>query len=161
MSRRHPVLLVLLAMLSCGGSAWACGEGAFNMGQGLSYQGYLAPRPATILVYDDGTSPKREKLYGSLTRAGHKLTVVKDPGALAAALRARHFDVAIAGFAQIATLDSLARQSSRAVPLLPVVPREARNEPQLRKRFRLFVLDGASLGQYLKAIHQLLPAKSA
>jgi len=25
----------------------ACGEGQFNMGQGMRYQGYLAPRPAT------------------------------------------------------------------------------------------------------------------
>lgn len=150
-----------LATLLCAPSAQACGEGAFNMGQGLSYQGYLAPRPATILVYDDGTSPKRQKLYGNLTRAGHKLTVVKDADALAAALRARRFDVAIAGFAQVATLDSLARQSARPLPLLPVVPRDARNEPQLRQRFKLFVLDGASIGQYLKAIHQLLPAKSA
>ena len=37
-------------------AATACGEGQFNMGQGLKYQAYLAPRPATVLVYADGAS---------------------------------------------------------------------------------------------------------
>jgi hypothetical protein len=42
----------LVAALSIGQSpaASACGEGQFNMGQGLKYQAYLAPRPATVLV---------------------------------------------------------------------------------------------------------------
>ena len=32
--------------------------------------------------------------------------------------------------------------------------RSARNAPELRSRFNLFLVDGASLGQYLKAINQ-------
>ena len=29
----------------------ACGEGMLNAGKGLPYQGYLVPRPATVLIY--------------------------------------------------------------------------------------------------------------
>ena len=42
----------------------ACGEGQFNMGQGLRYQGYLAPHPATVLVYDDGAATARRCMPG-------------------------------------------------------------------------------------------------
>ena len=40
--------------------------------------------------------------------------------------------------------------------LLAVVDRIQRNAPSLRSRFASFVLDGASLGQYLKSINQLM-----
>lgn len=43
--------------------------------------------------------------------------------------------------------------------ILPVVARSARNSPQLRDRFDLFVLDGASLGQYLRAINKTVAAR--
>jgi hypothetical protein len=43
--------------------------------------------------------------------------------------------------------------------LLPVVARSLRNQPELRSRFELFLLDGASLGQYLKVINQALSAR--
>jgi len=45
-------------------------------------------------------------------------------------------------------------QSAQSRPrLLPVVARSDRNTPQLRNRFDLFLIDGASLGQYLKVIN--------
>ena len=34
------------------------------------------------------------------------------------------------------------------------VARKERNAPELRSRFPLFLVDGASLGQYLKVINQ-------
>jgi hypothetical protein len=37
-----------------------------------------------------------------------------------------------------------------------VVARNRRNAPEVGNRFKLFLLDGASLGQYLKGINQLL-----
>ena len=43
--------------------------------------------------------------------------------------------------------------------LLPVVARSQRNAPMLRSRFALFLLDGASLGQHLKSIDQLVKGK--
>jgi len=132
----------------------ACGEGQFNMGQGLRYQGYLAPHPAKVLVYDE-TAGDRRALYTGLQKAGHKVTVVGTSDAMSQALQAGRYDVVIADFDAAAALQS--RASGAAKPgLLPVVARNRRNAPDVSSRFKLFLLDGASLGQYLKGINQLL-----
>jgi hypothetical protein len=145
----------------------ACGEGMINAGKGLPYQGYLAPRPATVLIYASpdptASDADREVLYAGLTKAGHKLTVVKDAAALASALRERHYDVVITAFDAVdtvktATADVGSTASNTA--LLPVVARSDRDSPQLRSRFNAFLIDGASLGQYLKMIGKVLPANT-
>ena len=134
--------------------ASACGEGQFNMGQGLRYQGYLAPHPATVLVYDEAAGDHKA-LYAGLQKAGHKVTVVGTATAMSQALQAGRYDVVIADFDDAAALQS--RASTSAKPgVLPVVARNRRNAPEVSSRFKLFLLDGASLGQYLKGINQLL-----
>ena len=135
-------------------SACACGEGQFNMGQGLRYQGYLAPHPATVLVYDNGASDRRA-LYAGLQKAGHKVTVVGTADAMSQALQSGRYDVVIADFDDAAALQSRAGTSVKP-GVLPVVARNRRNAPEVSSRFKLFLLDGASLGQYLKGINQLL-----
>lgn len=130
--------------------AHACGEGQFNMGQGMRYQGYLAPRPATVLVYDADPA-QRKDIYVGLYRAGHRLTVARNPDDLARALHGKRFDVVISDLG-----DSGAVGGAGAARLLPVVQRQQRNEAGIRSRFRVFLLDGASLGQYLKGIDQLV-----
>jgi CheY-like chemotaxis protein len=140
--------------------ASACGEGQFNMGQGLRYQAYLAPHPATVLVYDDGAGD-RQALYGGLQKAGHKVTVVRDATALAQALRARRFDIVIADFDDAATVQSGSASNPGQPRLLPVVARSRRNAPEVLDRFKWFLLDGASLGQYLKVINQLMSMRAS
>jgi len=133
----------------------ACGEGQFNMGQGMRYQGYLAPRPATVLVYDDpaaGEAVERMKLYQGLERAGHHVTVVNSASGISEALSAKRFDIVIADFARVDAVQGAGGAGQPVV--LPVVERRARNAPELRSRFPLFLVDGASLGQYLKVINQ-------
>jgi hypothetical protein len=127
----------------------ACGEGQFNMGQGMRYQGYLAPRPATVLVYDQDPIQRRS-IYQGLNRAGHHLTVARTEDDLARALRSKHFDVVISDLGDTGAIHA---GSAR---LLPVVLRQQRNEAGIRSRFQVFLLDGASLGQYLKGIDRLL-----
>lgn len=157
MPRQSFLATALLLALAFAGPARACGEGLFNMGQGLRYQGYLAPRPATVLVYegerDAGAS--RTAIYAGLARAGHRVTVAHDAGQLAQSLQSHRYDVVIADLDRIAVVSRDAGAGQPA--LLPVVARSQRDAPELRQRFRLFVPDGASLGQYLKAINQLLP----
>jgi PleD family two-component response regulator len=135
--------------------AHACGEGQFNMGHGLRYQGYLARHPATVLVYDDGTVD-RKPLYAGLQKAGHKVTVVGTADAMAQALHARRFDVVIADLDDATSMQSLVVATSAKTKFLPVVSRNRRDAPELRNQFKLFLLDGASLGQYLKVINQSL-----
>ena len=47
--------------------------------------------------------------------------------------------------------------ASGAPAVLPVVDRQMRKDPGLKARFANFVLEGASLGQYLKMIGKALP----
>jgi ABC-type amino acid transport substrate-binding protein len=124
------------------------------MGQGLRYQGYLAPHPASVLVYDSGDSD-RKALYAGLQNAGHKDTVVRSADAMSQALQAGRYDVVIADFDDAAALQSRAGRSAKT-GVLPVVARNRRNAPEVSCQFKLFLLDGASLGQYLKGINQLL-----
>lgn len=135
----------------------ACGEGQFNMGQGLRYQRYLAPRPATVLVYDDGVAD-RKALYAGLQKAGHTVTVVGNPAALSQALGGHRFDVVISDFDQVDAVAANAGVVRSRV--LPVVERSQRNAPEVRNRFKLFLIDGASLGQYLKLINQLVQVRA-
>ena len=140
--------------------ASACGEGLFNMGQGLRYQGYLAPHPANVLVYDDGTSDRRA-LYAGLQKAGHSITVVATADALSRALQQRRYDVVIADFDDAAAVESRTAATAAKPRLLPVVARNERNAPELHGHFSLFLLDGASLGQYLKVINRLLSMRAS
>ena len=152
---------VFAAALLAASSVLACGEGAFNMGQGLRYQGYLAPRPAVLLIYADPTQARQEAMvYRGLQQAGHKVTVVSDRDALAQAVRAHRFDIAIADLDQIDAINTLLVQASLKPRLLPVVHRGARNAPALRGFNNMYLLDGASLGQYLKLINQLVRART-
>lgn len=158
------LLASTLAAALAASASLACGEGQFNMGQGMRYQGYLAPRPATVLVYDDaggGTdSAERAKLYKGLEMAGHRVTVVQDADAFSKAVADKRYDVVIADLSDVDQLSSDAGLLASQARLLPVVNRKARNAPELRSKFSLMLVDGASLGQYLKAINQALVPKS-
>jgi hypothetical protein len=156
-----------IALTFASASVLACGEGAFNAGKGLAYQGYLAPRPATVLVYADPdptvSHADRDALYAGLTKAGHKLTVVKDAGELASALRERHYDVVITAFDAVDTVQAATADVGNAAgktALLPVVARSDSDSPQLRGHFDAYLVDGAGLGQYLKMIGKALPANA-
>ena len=142
------VLAIIIATAAM--PAYACGEGQFNLGQGMQYQGYLAPRPATVLVYDQNPEQHRS-IYAGLNRAGHRLTVARSADDLAQTLRDKQFDVIIGN---LGNLDAIA--TAGVAHLLPVIQRQQRNDPGIRNRFRVFLLDGASLGQYLKGIDQLV-----
>lgn len=136
--------------------AFACGEGVFHMGEGLRFQGYLAPQPATLLVFDADRAPPQERMtvYRGLVEAGHAVSIVHDPYELAQALGERDYDVVIAALEHVDTV-AAATTADAGARLLPVVPR-ARLDAALRERFGLVLRDDASLGQYLRHINRLL-----
>jgi hypothetical protein len=147
------ILVPLLLAATVGASpALACGESMFNTGKGLEFQAYLAPRPATVVLFgtpDPTASDKqRADLIAGLEAAGHRVVRVADVDAYAQAVRERKVDLVIA---DAGTIDSLAgAQVDGAAPrLVPVLPRGARPEGS---RFELFLRGGARLGQYLSAI---------
>ena len=151
--------MLLAALILAPFAAQACGEGMFNTGKGLPYQAYLAPRPAAVLVYatPDASGAEQDALHAGLQKAGHTVTVVRDADALKRAIGEHHYDVVISAFDVVDAIPTQAGATPATV--LPVVARNQRNSPQLRDRFDLFVLDGASLGQYLKAINSAVAAR--
>jgi hypothetical protein len=156
MKRAQLAQSVFAAILIFGPSvALACGELRFNAGKGLPFQTYLAPRPADVLILSSAAG--LDDYSAGLEKAGHHVTVVADVGAMQAALMANHFDVVIASYESVdAVATSVASGTGSLTQLLPVVARSARNSAAVRERFEQFVLDGASVGQYLMTINRLL-----
>jgi hypothetical protein len=156
MKRVKLVRSVVAAALVLGPSvALACGELRFSAGKGLPFQTYLAPRPADVLILSSAMAT--EDYSRGLEKAGHRVTVVPDVNAMQAALMDGHFDVVIAAYDSAdAVSNSVANQAGGLTQLLPIVARSARNSVAVRERFEQFVVDGASVGQYLMTINRLL-----
>lgn len=156
-----PRMLLLIALSSVALltplSGFACGEGIYAMSEGSRPRGYLAPRPATVLIYNDqGTVPETTKaVYRGLVHAGHKLEVARNPAQLAAALRGRGYDVVIADYDRIEAIDRQVEPVS-GTRLLPIVSSQQRSADSARQRFRFSLAQGAGLSQYLKRIDQLV-----
>ena len=74
------------------------------------------------------------------------------------ALQAQRYDVVITALDTVDTVTSKIAGNAGTARVLPVVSRAARNSAAVRERFEQFVLDGASLGQYLTTINKLLPS---
>jgi hypothetical protein len=152
------VLLPPLLALCAPASARACGEGLFHMGDGLRFQGYLAPRPAVVLVFDDDRTPPEERIrvYRGLVQAGHRLTLAHDASELAQAMQEREFDVVIAGLDAIDAVAAATPETATAPRLLPVVASGRRGDATGDGRFAVVVAEGAGLGQYLRRINSLM-----
>ena len=151
---RARIAFFALALSSClAPAALACSEGLFNTGKGLAFQGYLAPRPAVVLLYSTAPEDQRIALRAGLERAGHTVTEVADPAALSAALAANRYDIVITG---LDGANAVPAAGDTVPRVLPVVARAQRSSPQVRDRYSVFVVDGASLGQYLRGINKLL-----
>jgi hypothetical protein len=158
---RPPVraaLVLALAATFAAAPVLACGEATFNVGKGLEYQGYLAPRPATVLIYGTpdpaATDKDREQLLAGLRGAGHTVRVVADADAYMQALREGSVDLVIADADAVDALVS-ASGSATAPRLLPVV---AKGNRAAGGTFELFLKSGARLGQYLRAIDRAVAA---
>lgn len=158
MKCRIPLLgAMLLVAVLAPQRGYACGEGLYTMGEGSRHRGYLAPRPATVLIYNDqGTVPEATKaVYRGLVHAGHKVEVARNAGQLSTALRDRRYDVVIADYDQIDVVDLQVDLVSKT-SLLPIVTNEQRGTDSWKERFRFSLTQGASLGQYLKLIDRLV-----
>lgn len=146
-----------LALLLAPQSGFACGEGIYAMGKAGNHKGYLAPRPATVLIYnDEHTVPAATKaVYRGLVQAGHTLDVARNTEQLATALRGHRYDVVIASYDQIDAIAGRVAPVSKP-DLLPIVTVQQRSADEWRKRFKFSLVQGAGLGQYLKLIDKTL-----
>lgn len=158
--KRHPLSPLFVAALLVGaGPALACGESMFNTGKGLEFQAYLAPRPATVLIYGtpdpSASDAQRKQLLAGLEEAGHRVVVVADADAYARALRGQKVDLVIAG---ASVVDTLVATDAPTPRVIPVLPKGARAGATQGERMVVFLRGGASLGQYLRAIDRAVAA---
>ena len=151
--RTRPLLAISLAVAFTAPAAHACGEGIFSLGDALRYDGYLAPRPATVLVYEPDADATEERIavYRGLARAGHRVTVVTDAGQLADLVAKQAFDVVVVDDADADGLAPTAVADTRQLRVVAVDPgRSAAGDG------RRYVRGTASLGTWLGAINRLL-----
>lgn len=151
----RPLVSLLAAAILASPPALACGEGIFSMGDGLRYDGYLTPRPATILVFepDGDASPERIAVYRGLARSGHRLTVVSDTEHISDALRAQSFDVLITDQEHATLLAEALPAGSSSRQLLAVPGKPSR---KAGTSDRAYVSSSASLGSWLGALNRLM-----
>ena len=133
--------------------AQACGEGIFSLGDALRYDGYLAPRPASVLVYEPDADATEDRIavYRGLARAGHRVTVVTDAGQLGDALAKQPFDVVVVDDEYAGALAATAVASTRQLRVVPGAPARTASDGNRR-----YVRGSASLGTWLGAINRLL-----
>jgi hypothetical protein len=151
-------LLTPVLALSAAAPGHACGEGLFHMGDGLRFQGYLAPRPAVVLVFDDDRTPPEERIrvYRGLVQAGHRLTVAHSAEEVAQAMQERPFDVVIAALDEVEAVAAAAPATAPAPRLLPVVEGGRRADRSVDGRYAVVIAQGAGLGHYLRRINKLM-----
>lgn len=155
MKRRMSLLFASLSVFGAASPVAACGEGIYAMRPDGQAAGYLAPRPAVVLVFDDRqvVPESTRAVYRGMVRAGHSLEVARSGEQLAAALEARRYDVIIARVDAFDRNDGL-RGLEGTSSLLPVVPKGEPAPPA--ERFRARLTQGAGLVHYLRLIDRLM-----
>ena len=89
MSKLGTTTLLLVVAISAS-DAQACGEVMYRMGGALRYHAFITRHPAQILLYSgsaaqQAASADSQRFHENLEKAGHKVTVVDGPDALAKA----------------------------------------------------------------------------
>src|SRR5262245_49455485 len=124
---RRVVSLALVAVLGAGAAsrAVACGEVMLHMGGALRYRVSMQHHPARILLYAGSSeqSARASEFEKSLAKAGHEVTTIQTPPALAQALAERRFDVIITLAANLPEIHAQIARSAREPALIPVFER--------------------------------------
>lgn len=154
---KRSVFLLLSVVLLMPQSGFACGEGIYTMSEGSRHRGYLAPRLATVLIYNDqAVVPEASKtVYRGLASAGHRVNIARNPGQLATALEERRYDVVIADYDRLDVIDRQIKPVSKT-RVLPIVSSQHGDASGRNERFRFSLSEDASLRQYLRLIDRLV-----
>ncbi len=160
MKKLSATTLLLMVALSAA-DAQACGEVMYRMGGALRYHAFVTRHPAQILLYGGSTAlaaNKEDSFPENLEKAGHKVTQVNTPDALAKALASQHFDVIIAYAAEVQTINSQMAHLAPEPALIPVFQHES-DERAARQQYPLALNEEANLNQFLKTIEQTMKSR--
>lgn len=154
--------VLLLAVAISATDAQACGEVMYRMGGALRYHAFITRHPAQILLYAGVRSRQSvsggdtESFHRNLERAGHHVTMVDSPEALAQALAAHAYDVIITYAADLPAIQPQLVHVSNEPTLIPVFEK---NEDSVRKEYPLALNEDANLNQFLKTIEQTMKTR--
>jgi hypothetical protein len=122
---RRPLVTILVLTALGVTRAEPCGDKFLRVGRGARYQrGYVAVRPACILLYANPRSPispALRELESALRRAGHKPTIVEAPAGVAPALTTGHYNIILVGVEDLALVQAEARKAPGRIEVLPVL----------------------------------------
>jgi hypothetical protein len=156
--------IIVVALCTASTQSLACGEVLSRTGTAMRYQSFVSRHPADILVYaarsEPGPASRASELFReNLERAGHRVTLVEDEKALAAAFSAHNFDVVIAYSGEVERISQLAANAAREPSLIPVLQRDTPDERAWRERYPRLLTENANLNQFLKSIEQTMKAR--
>lgn len=156
---------LLLVLLSAGVTdALACGEVMYRMGGALHYRAFVTRHPAQILLYSAASSANlrtdTQAFHRNLEKAGHKVTLIDGPQALAQALAQHRYDVVIAFAADLPDITAEIGRTAQEPVLIPVI--EAGGDARrLREQYPLAQKEDANLNQFLKVIEHSMNARGS
>jgi hypothetical protein len=168
MMRRVLILAAVLvgAAPSLQSITYACGDKFLLVGRGARFnQVYAAIYPATILLYSHSSRSGSAaildpKFQASLTRAGHRLQVVKDEDLLAQTLQAGRFDLVLVEVADVEAIKPHADQSPSKPTVLPVMYQPTKAEAQaVKARYQCELKSSDRAVVYLKVIDGEMQAR--
>lgn len=153
---------LLLAVAISASDAQACGEVMYRMGGALRYHAFITRHPAQILLYSgpaaaQATSAEHDRFHENLEKAGHKVTVVDNPEALAQALAAHPYDVIITYAADLPEIKAQLVQVAHEPSLIPVF--QHKDADAQRSQYPLALNEDTNLNQFLKTIEQTMKAR--
>ena len=164
MKANHLTQAALIAAMCIGANqAFACGEVMYRMGGALHYRAFITKHPAQILLYSGNAAPKAsvsdaEAFHRNLERAGHKVTVIDTPEALARAVAAHPYDVIIASSADVPAINAQLEHALHEPSLIPVLA-PGSDEHSVREHYPLALQETANLNQFLKTIEETMRSR--
>jgi hypothetical protein len=160
--KRLTTTALLLVVAIASADAQACGEVMYRMGGALRYHAFVTKHPAQILVYSgsaahQAASAEPEAFHRNLERAGHTVTMIDTPEALAKTLATHSYDVIIAYAVDLPAISSQLAHVNHEPTLIPVL--QHNDENALREHYPLALNEDANVNQFLKTIEQTMKAR--
>jgi hypothetical protein len=157
-------VLILVVLLFAGlptfrGAVSACGDKFLLVGRSARFnQAYAAIYPATILLYAPPGRPASvaildPKFQTSLTRAGHRVEVVKDETQVGPLLQAGRFDLVLSDVADVEALRVKAAVSASQPTVMPVMFNPTKAEAEaIKARYQCDLKPSDRPARYLSRI---------
>jgi hypothetical protein len=155
----------LVVVFAAGGSDLsACGEKFFFAGRFINWQQAMAaPVPGAVLLYTNPASKlpavlQETKLDQLLKRAGHKVEMIADAGALSRALRSGRYDILLIDPADAGQAAQW-KAAAPGVVVVPVLYRPTKTEQQAAEKTYARVLKADKTNDAISLVNNVIKAR--